>query len=208
MMTFIPFVGIRDDTAHSNLDLVSRLLKDRAVLLTSDINDGLASLIVAQLLHLESEDAEKDIVMYINSPGGSVTAALAIYDVMAFVKPRVVTLCFGQACSGASLLLCAGQKRVITKHARVLIHQPIGGSQGQASDLKIYTEEIMRLKKTIVDIYARHTHMKRDDIERFIDRDCIMTPEEAVHRGIVDDIVQNRRNKLISVETKDKQAVI
>lgn len=192
-MTFVPIVGIRDNVG-TNLDIVSRLLKDRSILLTSPIDDNLSSMIVAQLLHLES-DSNQDIYMYINSPGGSITAALAIYDVMQFIKSKVITICFGQACSAASLLLCAGEKRMITKHARVLIHQPIGGSQGQAEDLKIYVNEIMRLKKMIVDIYAYHTQMSREEIDKFIDRDYIMEPAEAIERGIIDEVVQNRRLK-------------
>lgn len=194
-MTFVPLVGVRDGGTYASMDLISRLLKDRSILLTSQIDDDLSSMIVAQLLHLEA-DNNQDIFIYINSPGGSITAALAIYDVMQFIRSRVVTICFGQACSAASLLLCAGEKRMITNHARVLIHQPIGGSKGQAEDLRIYVQEIMRMKKMLIDIYAMHTKMSSDEIERLIDRDYIMEPSEAIQKGIVDELVQNRRLKI------------
>lgn len=195
MMLFIPSVSIQEYGSYVSTDLISRLLKDRVILLTKTIDDDVASLIVSQLLHLEA-DNQKDISIYINSPGGSVTAALAIYDIMQYIQSRVTTICFGQACSAASFLFCAGERRLLTRHARILIHQPLGGAKGQADDLKIYVDEIMRLKDLIIYVYETHTKMKRATVRSLISRDYIMTADEAIAKGIADEIVQNKRNKV------------
>jgi ATP-dependent Clp protease protease subunit len=175
-------------------DIYSRLLKDRIIFLGSPIDSEIANLIVAQLLFLESEDPEKDISFYINSPGGVVTAGLAVYDTMQYIKPDVATVCIGQAASMGALLLAAGapKKRFALPHARIMIHQPLGGAQGQATDIKIQATEILRMKDTLNEILAHHTGQEIEKIARDTDRDFFMSGEDAKNYGIVDRVVADR----------------
>jgi ATP-dependent Clp protease protease subunit len=182
-----------EQTAHGERgwDVFSRLLKDRIVFLGSPIDDGLANVVVAQLLFLESEDPDKDVMMYINSPGGEVTAGLAIYDTMQALRCPVATFCLGQAASMASLLLAAGTKvkRAALPHARVMIHQPLAGMQGQATDLEIHAREILKARETINAIYARHTGQAADKIKRDTERDNFMTATDAREYGLIDEVL-------------------
>jgi ATP-dependent Clp protease protease subunit len=175
-------------------DIYSRLLKDRIIFLGTAINDEMANLLIAQLLFLESEDPEKDINFYINSPGGIVTAGLAIYDTMQYIKPDIATVCIGQAASMGALLLAAGAKgkRYALPNCRILIHQPLGGSQGQAADIAIQAKEILRIRDTLNQILARHTTKDLSQIEKDTDRDFFMSGEEAKAYGIVDHVMTNR----------------
>jgi ATP-dependent Clp protease protease subunit len=175
-------------------DIYSRLLKDRIIFLGSPIDSEIANLIVAQLLFLESEDPEKDISFYINSPGGVVSAGLAVYDTMQYIKPDVATVCIGQAASMGALLLAAGapKKRFSLPHARIMIHQPLGGAQGQATDIKIQATEILRMKDTLNEILAYHTGQKIEKIAQDTDRDFFMSGEDAKTYGIVDRVVADR----------------
>jgi ATP-dependent Clp protease protease subunit len=175
-------------------DIYSRLLKDRIVFLGSEINDDVANLVTAQLLFLESEDPDKEISLYINSPGGVITAGMAIYDTIQFIKPPISTLCLGQAASMAAVLLCAGQKgrRYALPHSRIVIHQPLGGAQGQATDLDIQAREILRVREEMNNIIAKHTGQNLRKIEKDTDRDNIMTPEQAVEYGLIDEVIVSR----------------
>jgi ATP-dependent Clp protease protease subunit len=177
-------------------------LKERIIFLGTPIDDHVANLVIAQLLFLQSEDPTKDISIYINSPGGSVTAGLAIYDTMQFVRPDIVTICMGMAASFAQLLLCAGTpgKRYALPNSRILMHQPLGGTQGQASDIEIYTREMLRLRDNLFQIISKHTGKPVEQIKRDADRDYYMTSEEALAYGIIDKILDNRAdiNKLTS----------
>jgi len=175
-------------------DIYSRLLKDRIVFLGTEVNDDVANLVTAQFLFLESEDPEKEISFYINSPGGSVTAGLAIYDTMQFIKPPVSTLCLGQAASMGAVLLTAGQKgrRYALPHSRIMIHQPLGGAQGQALDLEIQAREILRMREELNNIFVRHTGQKIAKIEKDTDRDMFMSPEQAVEYGLIDEVIVRR----------------
>ena len=178
-------------------DIFSRLLQDRIIILGTPIDDHVANLVVAQLLFLESQDPDKDIYLYINSPGGVVTAGLAIYDTMQYIKPDVVTICIGQAASMAAVLLAGGAKgkRYSLPHSRIMIHQPLGGVQGQATDIIIHAEEIMRLKKMLIDIMAKHTGQPPEKLEQDMERDKFMSPEEALEYGIIDKIITSRKAK-------------
>jgi len=175
-------------------DIYSRLLKDRIVILGTPIDDEVANLLIAQMLFLESEDPDKDINFYVNSPGGSVTAGMAVYDTMQYIKPDITTVCIGQAASMGALLLAAGAagKRYTLPNARIMIHQPMGGVQGQAADIKIQAEEIIRLRATINKILAHHTGQDLKRIEKDTDRDFFMTGEEAKKYGIIDNVIYNR----------------
>jgi len=175
-------------------DIYSRLLKDRIIFLGTAVNDAVANLIVAQLLFLESEDPDKDVFLYINSPGGVVTAGLAIYDTMQYIKPQVSTICTGQAASMGAVLLAAGAKgkRIALPNSRVMIHQPLGGAQGQASDIQIQAKEIQKVKNTINAILCEHTGRTLKQIEAETDRDFFMSAEEAVKYGIVDKVIEKR----------------
>ncbi len=190
----IPIVIEREGREERAYDLYSRLLKDRIVLLGTEIDDNVANLVIAELLYLESQDPKKDIYMYINSPGGNVTSGLAIYDTMNYVKPDVVTICVGQASSMAAVLLAAGAKgkRFSLPHSRIMIHQPMGGFHGQATDIDIHAKEIMRLKDMIVRILAKHTGRSQKQIQKDIERDYFMSPEEAKAYGIIDEIITER----------------
>lgn len=193
-MNLVPMVVETTGRGERAYDIYSRLLKERIVFLSSDVNDITASLITAQLLFLESEDPDKDIYLYINSPGGSVTAGLAIYDTMQYIRPPVSTLCIGQAASMGAILLAAGAagKRYALPHARIMIHQPMGGVQGQASDIAIQAKEILRIRDELNQILSTHSGQTVDAIEKGTDRDSFMTGEEAKAFGIVDQVITSR----------------
>ncbi len=190
----VPMVVEQSARGERAFDIYSRLLKERIVFLTGAVYDEVSSLICAQLLFLESENPSKDISFYINSPGGIVSAGLAIYDTMQYIRSPVSTLCIGQAASMGSLLLCAGAKgkRYATPNARVMVHQPSGGAQGQATDIEIQAREILALRKRLNEIYVRHTGQELDAIERKLERDSYMSAEEARDFGLVDQVVENR----------------
>jgi ATP-dependent Clp protease protease subunit len=194
----IPIVIEQTGRGERAYDIYSRLLRDRIVILGSPIGDDLSNLIVAQLLFLESEDPEKDIYMYINSPGGSVTAGLAIYDTMQYIKPEVSTLCVGQAASMAAWLLSAGAKgkRFALPHARIMIHQPLGGVQGQATDIDIQAREILRLREQLNNILVKHTGQSLKRIEKDTDRDLFLTGKQACEYGLVDEVIVTRPGKM------------
>jgi len=194
----VPIVIEQTGRGERAYDIYSRLLRDRIVILGAPIGDDLANLVVAQLLFLESEDPEKDIYMYVNSPGGSVTAGLAIYDTMQYIKPEVATLCVGQAASMAAWLLAAGtkSKRFALPHARIMIHQPLGGVQGQAADIDIQAREIIRLREQMNNILVKHTGQSLKKIEKDTDRDLFLTGKQAVEYGLVDEVIVTRPGKL------------
>jgi len=194
-MSLIPMVVEQTSRGERSYDIYSRLLKERIIMLGSPIDDHVANLIVAQLLYLESEDPEKDISIYINSPGGSIDAGLAIYDTMQHVKPDVRTICVGMAASMASVLLAAGakKKRAVLPNARVMIHQPLGGVQGQAADIEIEAKEILRIRDTINRIYVTHTGQALEKIARDVDRNFWMDSEAAVQYGIADEVLIRRK---------------
>ncbi|HSA67394.1 MAG TPA: ATP-dependent Clp protease proteolytic subunit [Methyloceanibacter sp.] len=194
MNTLVPMVVEQTNRGERAYDIYSRLLKERIVFVTGPIEDHLASLITAQLLFLEAENPKKEISMYINSPGGVVTSGMAIYDTMQFIRPAVATLCIGQAASMASLLLAAGEKgmRYVLPNARVMLHQPSGGFQGQASDIERHAEDIIKMKRRLNEVYVRHTGKDYDTIERTLDRDYFMSAEDARAFGIVDEVITKR----------------
>ncbi len=193
-MTLVPIVIEQSSRGERAFDIYSRLLKDRIIFLGGGIDDGMADLVVAQLLFLESEDPEKDISIYINSPGGVVTAGMAIYDTMQYIKPDVSTICIGQAASMGALLLAAGAhgKRYALPNSRIMIHQPLGGAQGQASDIEIQAQEILRMKDMLNDILANHTGQPLKRIKRDTDRDFFMSSKEAKEYGLIDEVVQRK----------------
>jgi len=195
--TLVPMVIEQTHRGERAYDIYSRLLKDRIIFIGTPINDDIANLIIAQLLFLESEDPEKEIHLYINSPGGSVTAGLAIYDTIQYVKPDVSTLCVGQAASMGALLLSCGTagKRFALPHSRILIHQPLGGFQGQATDIDIQAREILRLREDLNNILARHTKQPLKKIQQDTDRDYYMSGQEAKDYGIVDDVLSYREKE-------------
>ncbi len=194
---YIPIVIEQTGRGERAYDIYSRLLKDRIIMLGTPIDDHVANLIVAQLLFLEAEDPEKDIYLYINSPGGIVTAGLAIYDTMQYIKPDVVTICIGQAASMGAVLLAAGApgKRFSLPHARIMIHQPLGGFQGQATDIEIHAREIIRLKKMLNEILSKHTGQPFEKVEQDTERDFFMSAEEAKEYGIIDKVLYKRGNQ-------------
>lgn len=193
-MALIPMVIDQTSRGERAYDIYSRLLKDRIIFLGTAINDDVANLLIAQMLFLESEEPDKDINLYINSPGGVVTSGLAVYDTMQYIKPDVTTVCIGQAASMGALLLAAGtdKKRYALPHARIMIHQPMGGFQGQASDIAIQAKEILRMKDALNDILVRHTGRSVDDVQKDTDRDNFMSGMEAKAYGIVDHVITNR----------------
>ena len=193
----VPMVVEQTARGERAYDIYSRMLKERIVFLMGPIEDHGASLITAQLLFLEAENPDKDISLYINSPGGVVTSGLAIYDTMQYIRPDVATICIGQAASAGSLLLCAGApgKRFALPHARVMTHQPSGGFQGQATDLEIHAREIMAVKRRLNEIYVRHTGQSLADVERIMERDTFMSAEQAKEFGIVDEVIDKRPYK-------------
>ena len=190
-MSFVPVVVEQSSRGERSFDIFSRLLRERIIFLGTPIDDMVANLIVAQMLLLDSENPEKDIMLYINSPGGSVTAGLAIYDTMQHIRADVQTICLGQAASMGAFLLCSGAKgkRMALPHSRVLIHQPLGGAQGQATDIEIQAQEIIRIKKSLNEILASNTGQSIKKIEKDTDRDYIMTPQEALEYGMIDKVV-------------------
>jgi ATP-dependent Clp protease protease subunit len=193
-MQLVPMVVEQTNRGERAYDIFSRLLKERIIFITGPIEDGMASLVIAQMLFLEAENPKKEISMYINSPGGIVTSGLAIYDTMQFIRPPVSTLCTGQAASMGSLLLAAGAKelRFALPNARILVHQPSGGFQGQASDIERHAEDIIKLKRRLNEVYVKHTGRDYATIEKTLDRDFFMTANEAKDFGIVDKVIEKR----------------
>jgi ATP-dependent Clp protease protease subunit len=192
MSYYLPFVLEQTHRGERQYDIWSRLLKDRIVFIGTPITDEIANLVVAQLLFLESDDPDKDINLYINSPGGSVTAGLAIYDTMQYIKPAVSTLCLGQAASMGAVLLAAGAKgkRFALPYSRVMIHQPLGGAQGQASDLEIMAREILKMKELLTEMLARHSGKPREQVAKDCDRDYFMSAMQAKEYGLVDQVIE------------------
>ena len=192
--TLIPMVVEQSNRGERAYDIYSRLLKERIVFVVGAINDNVASLVTAQLLYLESEDPKKEISLYINCPGGLVTAGLGIYDTMQYIKPDVSTLCIGQAASMGSFLLAAGakEKRFSLPNSRIMVHQPSAGYQGQATDIEIHAKEVMSLKKRLNEIYSKHTNKSVDEIKKALERDNFMTPENAKDFGLIDKVVSKR----------------
>lgn len=200
LMSYIPMVVEQTSRGERSYDIYSRLLKERVVFVCGQIEDYMANVIVAQLLFLESEDPDKDIHMYINSPGGVVTAGLAIYDTMQYIKPKVTTLCLGQACSMGSLLLTAGANgsRYALPHSRIMTHQPSGGYQGQATDIEIHARETLKIKSLLNNLYVKHTNQKLSVIEKSMERDNFMDPKTAKEFGLIDNIIEHRDSTLIT----------
>jgi ATP-dependent Clp protease protease subunit len=194
-MNLIPMVVEQSSRGERAYDIYSRLLKERIIFLVGKVQDEMANSIIAQLLYLESEDSSKDISLYINSPGGYISSGLAIYDTMQFIKPEVSTLCVGQACSMGAVLLTAGakNKRYALPNSRIMIHQPLGGYQGQASDIEIHAKEMLKVKKVMNDILVKHTSKSLREIEKDTDRDNFMSAKEAVKYGLVDSILNKRK---------------
>jgi len=194
MNTLIPMVVEQSSKGERAYDIYSRLLKERIVFVVGPINDSVASVVTAQLLYLESENSKKDIYLYINSPGGLVTAGLGIYDTMQYIKPDVSTLCIGQAASMGSFLLTAGQKgkRFSLPNSRIMVHQPSAGFQGQATDIEIHANEVLSLKKRLNEIYSKNTGRSVDDIKKSLERDNFMTPKDAKDFGLIDQVVEKR----------------
>ncbi len=190
-MSYIPYVVEKTGRGERSYDIYSRLLKDRIVMLSGEVNDQVASTIVAQFLFLEAEDPEKDIYFYINSPGGVVTAGMAIFDTMNYIRPDVATICIGQAASMGAFLLSSGEKgkRYALPHSRIMIHQPLGGAQGQASDIQIQAEEILRMKKELNSILAKNTGQTMKTVEKDTDRDNFMSAQESQKYGMIDEVL-------------------
>ncbi|ANP77132.1 MULTISPECIES: ATP-dependent Clp endopeptidase proteolytic subunit ClpP [Vibrio] len=194
MDALVPMVVEQTSRGERSYDIYSRLLKERIIFLTGQVEDHMANLVVAQLLFLESENPDKDIYLYINSPGGSVTAGMSIYDTMQFIKPNVSTVCMGQACSMGAFLLAGGTpgKRHVLPNSRVMIHQPLGGFQGQASDIQIHAQEILTIKQKLNKLLAEHTGQPLEVVERDTDRDNFMSADQAVEYGLVDSVLNHR----------------
>jgi ATP-dependent Clp protease, protease subunit len=190
----VPIVIESSNRGERSFDIFSRLLRDRIVFVNGQIEDGMASLVVAQLLFLESENPKKDIYMYINSPGGVITSGMAIYDTMQYIRPKVATVCVGQAASMGSFLLAAGEPgmRKALKHSRIMVHQPSGGAQGQATDIEIQAREILRIRGIMNDLYVKHTGKDLDVIEKAMERDKFMSSEEAKDFGLIDEVTEKR----------------
>ena len=194
MNMLVPMVVEQTNRGERSYDIYSRLLKERIIFMVGPVNDAVASLVTAQLLFLEAENPDKEISLYINSPGGLVTAGMAIYDTMQYIRPKISTLCIGQAASMGSLLLAAGEKgkRFALPNARIMVHQPSGGFQGQAADIEIHAKEILDMRSRLNAIYARHTGQELEKIEAAMERDRFMTPQEAKEFGLVDEVVDKR----------------
>ncbi|MDF2615956.1 MAG: clpP1 [Sedimentibacter sp.] len=194
-MALVPYVVEQTGRGERSYDIYSRLLKDRIIILSDEVNDATASVIVAQLLFLESEDPDKDIQLYINSPGGSITAGMAIYDTMQYIKPDVSTICIGMAASMGAFLLLSGAKgkRYALPNSEIMIHQPLGGMQGQASDIKIHADRIIKIRDTLNNIISERTSQPIEKVENDTDRDNFMTAEDAKAYGIIDDIIAKRK---------------
>ena len=196
MNTLVPMVVEQSARGERAYDIFSRLLKERIIFISGPIHDGMSTLVVAQLLFLEAENPKKEISMYINSPGGVVSSGLSIYDTMQYIRPKIATMCVGQAASMGSLLLAAGEKgmRFCLPNSRVMVHQPSGGFQGQASDIALHAQEILDLKKRLNMIYVKHTNQKINAVEKALDRDNFMTPEQSLEWGIIDKIIDRRES--------------
>jgi len=194
MNNLVPMVVEQTSRGERSFDIFSRLLKERIIFLTGQVNDNVSALITAQLLFLEADNPKKDIAFYINSPGGVVTSGLGIYDTMQYIRPKVTTICIGQACSMGSLLLAAGEpgQRYSLPNSRIMIHQPSGGAQGQATDIEIQANEILALRKRLNQIYVDHTGQKLADVEKAMERDNFMSPDEAKKFGLIDEIYSER----------------
>ncbi|MBS4045801.1 MAG: ATP-dependent Clp endopeptidase proteolytic subunit ClpP [Alphaproteobacteria bacterium] len=194
MNMLVPMVVEQTNRGERSYDIYSRLLKERIIFMVGPVNDAMASLVTAQLLFLEAENPDKEISLYINSPGGLVTAGMAIYDTMQYIRPKIATLCIGQAASMGSLLLAAGEKgkRFALPNARIMVHQPSGGFQGQAADIEIHAKEILDMRSRLNGIYAKHTGQSLDKIEAAMERDRFLTPTEAKEFGLVDEVVERR----------------
>ncbi|KQO76838.1 ATP-dependent Clp endopeptidase proteolytic subunit ClpP [Rhizobium sp. Leaf262] len=194
-MALVPMVVEQTNRGERSYDIYSRLLKERIIFLTGPVEDHMASLVCAQLLFLESENPKKEIALYINSPGGVVTAGMAIYDTMQFIRPAVSTLCVGQAASMGSLLLAAGEKgmRFCTPNARIMVHQPSGGFQGQASDIERHARDIIKMKRRLNEVYVKHTGRTLEEVENTLDRDHFMDADEAKDWGVIDKILTSRQ---------------
>lgn len=207
MNTLVPMVVEQTNRGERAYDIYSRLLKERIIFLTGPIEDNVASLITAQLLYLEADNPKKDISMYINSPGGVVTSGMAIYDTMQFVRPAVSTLCIGQAASMGSLLLAAGEngKRYALPNARIMVHQPSGGFQGQASDIELQAKEILAMRERLNQVYAKHTGQPVKEIAKALDRDNFMMADSAKEFGIIDEVITERENVDEDDNGKDKE---
>lgn len=205
--TLVPIVVEQTNRGERSYDIYSRLLKERIIFLTADVHDHVASLICAQLLFLESENPTKDIAFYINSPGGVVTSALAMYDTMQYIKPDVATVCIGQAASAGSLLLTAGAagKRYSLPNSRIMVHQPSGGARGQATDIEIQAQEILRLRHRLNEIYVHHTGQKLATVEKAMERDNFMSATEAKAFGLIDHVVTSRADMSVGKDDKDKK---
>ena len=202
MNTLVPMVVEQSARGERAYDIFSRLLKERIIFISGPIHDGMSTLVVAQLLFLEAENPKKEISMYINSPGGVVSSGLSIYDTMQYVRPKIATMCVGQAASMGSLLLAAGEQgmRFCLPNSRVMVHQPSGGFQGQASDIALHAQEILDLKKRLNMIYVKHTNQKISSVEKALDRDNFMTPEQSLDWGIIDKIIDRRE-----IDTSDNE---
>lgn len=202
-LTLIPIVVEQTSRGERAYDIYSRLLKDRIIFLGTPIDDSIANLIIAQMLFLESEDPDKDLYLYINTPGGIVTAGLAIYDTMQYIRPDVCTICLGQAASMGALLLAAGApgKRYALPHSRILIHQLLGGVQGQATDIDIHAREILRMRNEIDKIFTKHTHQPLEKIQKDTERDFFMTGEQAKEYGIVDEVIERNPHGEVDLKT-------
>lgn len=197
-MTTIPYVIEKTNRGERTYDIYSRLLKDRIIFLGNEINSHTANVIIAQLLFLEADNPDADINFYINSPGGSVTAGLAIYDTMQYIKPHVQTICVGQAASMAAILLAAGEsgKRVALQNSTILLHQPMGGIGGQASDIEIQTKQIIKIKASLIDILSKHTKKNKKIIQKDTERDCYLTGKEALNYGLIDILMKQREQEM------------
>jgi len=196
----VPYVIEQTSRGERSYDIFSRLLKDRIIMLSGEVNDVTSNLIVSQLLFLESEDPDKDIYLYINSPGGSITSGMAIYDTMQYIKPDVSTICIGMAASMGAFLLSSGAKgkRFALPHSEIMIHQPLGGFQGQATDIEIHARRILKIKDTLNEILSRNTGKSLDDIKRDVERDYFMTAEEAAEYGLIDKVM--RKNEVVNIK--------
>ena len=196
MNTLVPMVVEQSARGERAYDIFSRLLKERIIFISGPIHDGMSTIVVAQLLFLEAENPKKEISMYINSPGGVVSSGLSIYDTMQYIRPKVATMCVGQAASMGSLLLAAGEQgmRFCLPNSRVMVHQPSGGFQGQASDIALHAQEILDLKKRLNMIYVKHTNQKMSNVEKALDRGNFMTPEQSLEWGIIDKIIDHRES--------------
>lgn len=197
-MNLVPMVVEQTNRGERAYDIFSRLLKERIIFINGEVNDSMACLVVAQLLFLEAENPDKDIAMYINSPGGVVTSALAMYDTMQYIKPKVATICIGQACSCGSLLLAAGEAgmRYSLPNSRIMIHQVLGGFRGQATDAEIHLKEMLDIKRKLNEIYAKHTGRPYNEVEQSMERDNFMSPQSAKDFGIIDAIITNRQDAI------------